>query len=330
MLGITNSRKLIPKEQYYPNLPALDEDGVLIYANYARIPYVVTDLESCSWSDISTIASAGVAGNYFSVGDTKSVALSGTVGTLSLDTTLYVYIIGINHGGKNGITFQGFKTAATGGTDVALATNHNASSGDGTLNFNMNHWGEVDAPPYGANYGGWKGCDLRYDILGSTDTAPSGYGSAPVVDTRVGYDASTTTATNPVSNTLMAALPSALRAVMRPMTVYTDNSSSSLHYIESYVTTSIDYLPLLAEYEVFGTRTYANEYEQDYQTQYAYYASGASKVKYQHSYTTATAFWWERSPVYNGSGTFCIVLNSGDADTHYSTYSYELAPMFLV
>lgn len=37
-------------------------------------------------------------------------------------------------------------------------------------------------------------------------------------------DATATTATNPVANTLMAALPSDLRAVMQPMTIYTDNT----------------------------------------------------------------------------------------------------------
>lgn len=69
----------------------------------------------------------------------------------------------------------------------------------------------------------------------------------------------------------MAALPSDLRAVMQPMTIYTDNTGGGSDNA-SYVTKTTDYLPLLAEYEIFGTRTYANSAEKNYQAQYAYYA----------------------------------------------------------
>lgn len=312
-------------------------DSVTIYAKVAPtdmiiVPSVVCyettvssgvgTLDETDWSIISTLAHAGMAGNIWSVGDTKSVALSGTVGTLSLNTTLYVYIIGINHRGENGITFQGFR--ASNSNDVALIdSSYNSSKTDGTKIFNLNHWGRY-------NYGGWKGCDMRYDILGSTDTAPSGYGAAPVSGSRVGYDASVTTATSTVSGTLMAALPSELRAVMRPMTVYTDNYSSSLHNTESYVTASVDYLPLLAEFEIFGTKTHANQYEQNYQSQYDYYANGGSKVKYRNSSPTTTASWWARSPGDDDYAGFCSVGSSGAASGGAAGYSNGLSPMFLI
>ena len=48
-------------------------------------------------------------------------------------------------------------------------SNYNSSYTDGRKGFNTNHWGNY-------NYGGWKGCDARYDILGSTNKQPSGYG----------------------------------------------------------------------------------------------------------------------------------------------------------
>lgn len=278
-------------------------------------------LEDTSWDVISLIAQKGKAEDFWSIGDTKSVTLNGTVGTLSLNTNLAVYIIGINHEGKNGITFQGFR--ASNGNDVALIdSSYGSYKLDGTKIFNIEHWGYF-------NYGGWKGCDMRYDILGSTDTAPSGYGATPVSDSRVGYDASTTTATSPVSGTLMAALPSDLRAVMKPMTIYTDNSSTGTHSAEETVTASIDYLPLLAEFEIFGARTNANQYEQNYQSQYDYYANGGSKVKYRHSSPTSTAIWWERSPDSNYE-RFCSVNTAGAANNPYSYYSRGVAPMFLV
>ena len=127
----------------------------------------------------------------------------------------------------------------------------------------------------------------------------------------------------------MAALPSDLRAVMKPMTIYTDNTGGGSN-TASYVTASVDYLPLLAEFEIFGTRSYANSAEQNYQQQYQYYKNGNSKVKYRHSSTSSTAYWWERSPFYNNSTGFCCVSTSGDADYYGAGRSYGLAPAFRV
>jgi len=169
---------------------------------------------------------------------------------------------------------------------------------------------------------------MRYDILGSTDTAPSGYG-ANRASGAVGYDASPTTATNPVPNTLMAALPADLRAVMKPMTIYTDNVAGGSGSVEANITATIDYLPLLSEFEVFGTRSGANEYEQQKQAQYAYYAAGNSKVKRRHD-TGATAFWWERSPRASGSSYFRCVYSGGTSNGDRSTISCLLAPAFKV
>ena len=188
----------------------------------------------------------------------------------------------------------------------------------------MNHRSSTDP----TNFGGWKGCDLRYDILGSTNVAPSGYGSV-VTTSRVGYDASDTCATSPVPGTLMAALPSELRAVMKPMTIYTDNTGGGTN-TASNVTSSVDYLPLLAEFEIFGTRSNANSAEQNYQAQYAYYSAGNSKVKYRHSATSSTAGWCERSPFYDGSSNFCRVSTNGDASNLTAWHSLGLAPAFRV
>ena len=87
---------------------------------------------------------------------------------------------------------------------------------------------------------------------------------------------------------------------------------------------------MLAEYEIFGTRTYANSAEKNYQAQYAYYSAGNSKVKYCHSATGSTAWWWERSPNYNYSGSFCIVYTNGAADGSGARYSIGVAPAFRV
>ena len=283
-------------------------------------------LNDQTWAEIRQVSDAGQGSSYWSVGDRKAVLVNGTVGTLAVNQTLYVYILGFNHNSAkegNGIQFGTFKTALSGGTDVCLVDgSYNSYKTDGSKIFNMNHWGNY-------NYGGWKACDLRYDILGSTNKAPVNYGKARATSD-TGYDAPTNTATSPVANTLMAALPADLRAVMKPITKYTDNKGNSSD-VAANVTSSLDYLPLLAEQEIFGgNRTYSNQYEKNSQVQYAYYSAGNSKVKYRHSATGSTAYWWERSPFCNGNYAFCSVAANGDANVSGARLSCGLAPAFMV
>ena len=283
-------------------------------------------LNDQTWAEIRQVSDAGQGSSYWSVGDRKAVLVNGTVGTLAVNQTLYVYILGFNHNSAkegNGIQFGTFKTALSGGTDVCLVDgSYNSYKTDGSKIFNMNHWGNY-------NYGGWKACDLRYDILGSTNKAPVNYGKARATSD-TGYDAPTNTATSPVANTLMAALPTDLRAVMKPITKYTDNKGNSSD-VAANVTSSLDYLPLLAEQEIFGgNRTYSNQYEKNSQVQYAYYSAGNSKVKYRHSATGSTAYWWGRSPYCYGNNAFCGVYTNGTANLDTARKSYGLAPAFMV
>lgn len=272
-----------------------------------KAEFILATLNDNSWAAIHSVSGTGAS--YWAVGDRKAVAVSGTVGTQSVSGTYYVYIIGFNHNGATGIDFGTFKTALSGGTDICLIdAGYGNNYTNGTKYFNMNHSSNT-------NSGGWKGCDLRYDVLGSTNTNDG--------------DATATTATNPVANTLMAALPSDLRAVMKPMTIYTDNTGGGSN-TASNVTASVDYLPLLAEYEIFGTRSYANSSEQNHQAQYAYYSAGNSKVKYRHSATSSAAWWWERSPYYTAGTTFCIVYTNGTAVYYAAGYSIGVAPAFRV
>lgn len=283
-------------------------------------------LNDQTWAEIRQVSDAGKGSEYWSVGDRKAVLVNGTVGTQAINQTLYAYILGFNHNSAkegSGIQFGTFKTALSGGTDVCLIdSGYGSNFTDGSKHFNMNHWGYN-------NYGGWKACDLRYDVLGSTKTAPKNYGKNRASGD-VGYDASADTATSPVANTLMAALPADLRAVMKPITKYTDNVAGGTD-VTGNISASVDYLPLLSEQEIFGgNRTYSNQYEKNYQAQYAYYSAGNSKVKYRHSATGSTAVWWERSPFYYGTNGFCHVTTNGSADAGNAGNSYGLAPAFMV
>ncbi len=294
------------------------KNGYVGVGGVARQFYTGVDptLDNNDWATISSVAASGTAANYWSVGDRKAVKVNGTVGTLTVNATYYVYIIGFAHNGaSNTIDFGTFKTALSGGTDICLVDSRYDSTGstDGTKYFNMNHSDNT-------NEGGWKSCDLRYDVLGSTNSD--------------GADAGSTTATSPVSGTLMAALPSDLRAVMKPMTVYTDNVGGTASISSSRVTSSVDYLPLLAEFELYGTQSYANKYEQDQQAQYAYYSAGNSKLKYAHNATSTACRWWLRSPrrdVTSYSKIFCRAgTSTGEIGGANASYAQGVAPIFRV
>ena len=78
----------------------------------------------------------------------------------------------------------------------------------------------------------------------------------------------------------------------------------------SNVTSTWDRIFLMAEYEIFGARSYANSSEQNYQSRYDYYANntadsyrirGADATNAPVSGATgvnlgAAVHWWERSP----------------------------------
>ena len=268
----------------------------------------IPTLDEARWSYISKQSLAGNAKNLWAVGDCKAVKLSGTASKLSLDTTLYVYILDFDHdqssanGAKDGITFGTFKNAATGGIDVCLVSGDSDNS-------------DFIMYPNSTNAGGWKNSDMRYNILGSTNTQNG--------------DATNTTATSPKANTLLSCFPAELRKVMRPMYIYSDNTGGGSD-IASYVTGTLDYLPLLAEYEIHGSRYCANSAESTKQTQYAYFKNGNSKIKKRHDNLNSSGVWRCRSTYATYSGAFCCVATTGIATMGGVNISSGVAPMFKV
>ena len=117
---------------------------------------------------------------------------------------------------------------------------------------------------------------------------------------------------------------------MKPVTKYTDNVGNNTGNTQSNVTSTTDYLFLLAEYEVFGSRSYANSYEQNYQVQYDYYKAGNSKVANNHTSTTSAVWWWLRSPYYIHGSNFCYVTTGGNDSINNAYYSAGVRPGFAV
>ena len=263
------------------------------------VTFPQSTLNSNSWATIKQASDAGAGANYWAVGDTKAIKINGTVQGFSFSNlSINVFILGFNHNssreGGNRIHFQ---IGKIGTTAVALCDSqyNNSGSGDG---FRMNK--------SNTNSGGWNGSHMRKSVLGNSGTP-----------------------TSPVGGSLMAALPSDLRAVMKSVTKYTDNTGGGSDNA-SYVTSTLDYLFLLAEFEVFGTRYGANSAEQNYQLQYDYYKAGNSRIAYRHDNTGSAVWWWLRSAPYNGSNGFRLVITDGSYGGNDAYYSAGVRPGFTV
>ena len=256
-------------------------------------------LNDNDWATIKSVSDSGTGATYWNVGDYKNIQIYGTVQILSMNSTVRAFILGFNHNsakeGSNRIHFQIGKT--TSGTDIAFCDFNYPKTGS-SEGFRMNL--------SNTNVGGWNESYGRNTLLGNSGTPNS-----------------------PPANSFMAALPADLRAVMKPVTKYTDNTGNSSN-TSGAVTATTDYLFLLSEFEVHGVRSYANQYEQNYQAQYDYYKAGNSKVKYRHNDPGTTVHHWCRSTDYRVVGYFCRLTADGKAGSGYANYSYGLAPGFCV
>ena len=123
------------------------------------------------------------------------------------------------------------------------------------------------------------------------------------------------------------ALPAAWRSAIKNCTKYSDNTGGG-NDTASYVTATTQKIFLLAEFEVHGTRYYANSAEKNYQKQYDYYKNGNSKVKNQHSSTGSACIWWLRSVYASTATSFCDVGTGGSAYISSAYLSYGFAPGF--
>ena len=269
-------------------------EGTTSYA--LTLSFASSTLNNNEWSVIKSVSDAGQGENYWSIGDCKAITLNGTVGALTLSNfTMYAFIIGFNHNasveGANRIHFQLGKTALSNGISVALCDNYYNNAGGG---FRMN--------TRDSNSGGWESSNMRTAICGTSLSSYSG--------------------------TIIAVIPAALRAVLKSVTKYTNNTGFSSD--ASAVTATTDYFFLLSQYEVFGSTGSANSNEASKQAQYSYYSAGNSKINHKHNLTSANAAWWLRSPYASNSAIFMVVNTTGATGNGYAKSSYGFAPGFCV
>lgn len=265
-----------------------------------KVTTVNTTLDSNSWATIKAVSDAGKGDNYWDVGDTRNIVINGNVGeSVYKNITIAAFIIGFNHNsiieGNNKIHFQIGKIS---NKLIGLCDGRYGSSVSGSGYFSMN--------TYRTNAGGWNDSYMRKTLLGNSGTPSS-----------------------PPSNSLLAAISADLRAVMKDVRKFTDNTGGGADHV-SYVTGTTDYLFLLAEFEYHGSRTYANSAEKNYQKQYDYYKAGNSKVhnRFENPESAVTA--WTRSAYAGYDDTFCRVSTDGTPSHANADISWALAPGFAV
>jgi hypothetical protein len=268
---------------------------------------VSATLESNSWATIRKMSDEGKAANYWNVGDVKSITINGAVGNTTFSKlSLRTFIIGIDHNSqKEGANRIHFQIGKIGTKDVCLcdskydSTGENPTSSAGAFTMNTK----------ASNSGGWNSSNMRNYILGNNSTPAA-----------------------PTSGSLLAALPSGLRAVMKPVTKYTDNAGNKSK-VSDAITATTDYLFLLSVFEVLAVDTSTNPYEKNSQAQYAYYKAGNSFIKYKHDATGENVYWWSRSNNSLSSGEFlCISDRDGSTGIRFqgSNCSSGIAPGFCV
>ena len=259
-----------------------------------------SDFNANTWNQISSASQRGLALTMWNVGAAKTIHLQGTIGTLYVNQDVQAFIIGINHNsakeGTNRIHIQIGKN--TSGNLIAFCDNQYSNTVSSIGYFSMNS----DA----TNIGGWNATQMKNTILHS-EISPSNTGS----------------------NTFMSVLPSDLRAVMQSCIKYTDNTGGGSDNA-SYVTATTEYLPLLAEFEVFGIRNVANSTEQNYQAQYDYYKAGNARIFNGAGAQISAVYWWLRSPYSGNALIFCNVNDDGNSIGSGAYYSYGISPIFFV
>lgn len=266
----------------------------------STFPPIGTALNDMTWEQIRAISDAGKAADYFNLGDTKTITINGKAGNFTFSNyTVDAFIIGFNHNSaKEGSNRIHFLIGKSGGKLVGLCDSQYGNEQTSSGYFHMN--------TSRTNVGGWNASAMRKTLLGNSGTP-----------------------TSPTANTLLAALPSDLRSVMKSVTKYTDNTGNASN-VSGNVTATSDYLFLLAEFEVQGIRSYANQYEQNSQAQYDYFKAGNSKVAYRHTATGTAVWWWLRSAYYSGSDPFCNVSTDGRVTSNTASWSAGVLPGFCV
>ena len=254
---------------------------------------VSATLNDNSWDIISEISASGEASNYWNVGDVKTIIINGQVGNTTFSNlSIDAYILGINHNASvEGNNRIHFCIGKVNNKTVGLIDSQYSQYPVTSSGYFSMSYGDSDT-----NVGGWNGCYMRSTIMSA----------------------------------IKDALPTDLQNVLKTVTKFTDNTGGGSGDNDFYVTATTETICLAAEFEVHGTSSYANSYEQNKQKQYDYYKNGNSKVRYKYNDTNSAVYWWNRSPYSDYSTSFCLVNADGSVNAITSRFCFAVAPCFYV
>lgn len=247
-------------------------------------------LDENSWKTIKWASENNVGANFWSVGDCKQITMNGKV--------------------SDGLTLTNYTAWV-----YIIGFNHNAEKEGNGIAFQG----------FKATKNGTPVC-LTDSGYSSTKTSGTWFNMNNSSSNSGGWQASLIRKN--VMPLIKAAFPSDLQAVIKTSTIYTDNTGNASGNVVP--TTTQDDVFLLAEYEIFGVRSYATTQEANYLKQYAYYAAGNSKVKYKHNATDTGTNWWERSPDSRYRSNFCLCNYYGNNNFTTVYISNGVAPCFKV
>ena len=248
---------------------------------------------TASYSEISTASRNGTAASMWSIGDAKAVVLNGTVGAYQFSNqTVYMFIVAFDHNSS---------VEMNGEHHMICSFAKSAATGGKDIAFVDAKYGEVTSDP-------------AFN-MNSSNTNSGGWASSYMRDT--------------ICSQFKNAMPSDLQAVLRSRTIYTDNTGGGTNN-SSNVTATTDYVYIPSEFEVQGSRSYANSYEQNHQQQLAYYKNGASKIRYKSDDISTAAWWWVRSPICTTSNLFCSVDTDGSPYGGAASHATGFAPLITI
>lgn len=254
------------------------------------IALVMQELNDNSWAAIKQVSDANMGANFWSVGDCKEVTMNGKVSDGLTLTNYSAWVFII--GFNHNAEREGNGIAFQGFKATKNGTPVCLTDSGYNSSYTNGTWFNMNNA--NTNAGGWEASLMRKNVM-------------PLIK---------------------AAFPSDLQTVIKTSAIYTDNTGNGIAGVAP--TATQDDVFLLAEYEVFGTRSYASTQEPTYLKQYAYYSAGNSKVKYRHNATSTAAQWWERSPYSGNSDYFCYVYTSGSAGNNRAYYSNGVSPAFKI
>ena len=274
-------------------------EGTNYFASSVTIPvdcFVIKPLDECTPTEILDAVKSGKAINAWDVGDlTAPLTLNGKIGdALSLENLqIRAMLIGFNHNSE-------LESSGKYSAHFILGTTIDGKN----ITFIDSIYDRASAngvkylqhnTTTATNSGGWANSNLRLNICSN----------------------------------IFDALPAEWKNIISPCTKFTDNTGGGVDD-STFVTSTVDKIFLLSEFEIFGKRSYSNLAEPNYQVQYDYFKNGNSKIRYSSVNNDLPCNWWLRTPQFSNDTSFCRVSPSGEVNTYNARYSQGLTPAFII